>query len=321
MDHSQNKVVITHESGYTYQHSLLSISETKKIIEENNGVKLELFTDHKFDSGREVFLLDNNGIVVKYFDDGESFSSIEGFLLEHQYSFKDRKEIPTEYPIKRILPTSDFSSISYQEINLDQAEEKVIFILNRISINPKTKKPIYYLNTGEIIIPWSETIYKLYQNQKEFDYCQNYFFEKRNRPVLFGLNPYGEKFPNHVEELISRLPNIIDITLEDLDYSRASFRKLTKALYKNIIDDELKMKAFLPLLTYIGKCAVKRFDDEFIMDYDEAFDTWIPELKSQKGMATNEKYYYKLNLILDSFDSTFLPLMTATTKQIQMELK
>ena len=313
----KNTISLTHKSGYTYQSSRITNEDAKVLIEKFDGVILEIFTDKINDSGQKVYLLNDDRVVENYHYGAELISSLKGFLLGQQDAMKWRKRIPKKLPIKRIIPSQDFKGISYHEIDFDEAEEKITFHLQEVKFNPNSKDPIYYLATGEVITHYYNDIYKLFQSNKDFEYLKYYY--SKHHPYLFGLNPYGKEFPNHVDELINRLSKMLNIEKEKLDYSRRSFFLLTDSIYENMIDDEFKMNTYLPLLAYIGQCSIKILSDKWIMTYDSNFDTWTPELKSETN--ENEKYYHRLYSILDSHDDHYLPLLTAVSTTLLKKLK
>jgi len=318
----KNKTItINHASGYSYNHSLLTLKEAGNLIKDNKGVILEIFDDRKSGSGKKVFLLNDNRIVVTYYNDGELFSSLKGFFLEYQNSQQNEKQIPTGSIIKRILPTSDFSEIAFYEISILEAKNRISKNLNEITILDNSRNPLYHLSSKEVVAPYSDNYYKLFPNIESFQYYNNYFSEKRVRPDLFGLNHLGKDFPSHVDQLINNLCVNLRIEPHEIQYSRQGFKLITTKIYENIIDDEFKMKNYLPLLAYLGSCAVIVCNDEWVMELDSEFKTWTPELKSQANLPYHEKYYYKLSQILDSYNDVYLPLMTAATVGVMKTLK
>src|SRR5690606_38996237 len=118
-----------------------------------------------------------------------------------------------------------------------------------------------------------------------------------SQEILYGLNPYGEKFPLHTRELIQ------DLCIElDLNYSayENDLEGLIKALGEQIKlkkEKDFYKEKFLNLVALIGEAANKKMGSSWMMVLsDDDNLTWNTFL-----LMRNEKVVFHTYLYEDIF--------------------
>ena len=224
------------------------------------------------------------------------YSSVEGFLFQIEQTKRYMKKIPDIFPIKKILLIKDFKEIIYFKIDQHQTED--LFIEKKEVISSNMAIDVLLLSNGKILIKNKlNRPSRLFDNKKDYDIFASYYANVRGRPpILCGRNPYGEKFPNHVIELIDKLAEILDIPSDSLKTGISV--GILKYVYRKIVDDEYANELFLPLLAYLGHLDILSAGGEWKMEYNEKYDTWTPDVVNIKGKKAGLPT--RINAILDS---------------------
>lgn len=294
--------------GFKYIIYTLSKEDAESFVSMHHGKLLEAYSRPK--KGHYYYLLDNNYVVGIFEWDATAYDSYQGFLSNLESSgYSIRKRIPKDLPIKRIILLPDFTKIVYYEIKLP--ESGIPEDLEEI-IEARNNKKNYKIKNGKII-----QTYKDNKSGMQFESLEDFnrysdFIALQNPfslpgPVC-GLNPYGQNFPDHVDELIQILPELINIPASKLDYTVYSMPRLDKYLYQNLIEHEFIYKIFMPLLAYIGQTWIRLNGGNWIMSYDKKFDTWTPDLLDEDGKP--KKMAKQLDLVLSPWEEETLPLAT-----------
>ncbi|HMQ59909.1 MAG TPA: hypothetical protein PKE06_04530 [Flavilitoribacter sp.] len=299
---------VTDETGFKYTIYSIPQEEAKLFVSEHNGKLLEEYSNPK--KGHYYYHLENDYVVGILEWDAIAYDSFKGYLANRKSSGSDiKKRIPKVRPIKRIVMLPDFTKIIFYEIDFPGSDtpedrgEHLFKLKNR---------EVYKLNDGKIVQTSTD-----FQGGMQFDSLEDYQrladFVAVQHPFsmpnpVCGLNRYGEHFPNHVNELIESLPALLGIQPAKLDFTLKSLPRLDKVLYQNLIDHEFVHKVFLPLLAYIGQMWIKQNDVDWIMQYDEKYDTWIPDVPDKEGKS--KKMTMQLDRILSPGNEEFFPLAT-----------
>ena len=285
---------ITHSSGFQYTTQRISLKEAEELLDAIDGEELETYSDENIP--RTVYKLYDNRVLSIYYSDATICSSVEGFLFQMEEIEKYIKKIPTIFPIKKILLTKDFKEIIYFKI--DQGQMENLFTEKKEVITSNMAIDVLLLSDGKILIKNKiERPSFLFDSKKDYDIFTSYYANVRDRsPILCGRNLYGEKFPNHVIELIDRLAEILDIPSGSLKTGISV--GILKYIYRKIVDDEYANELFLPLLAYLGHFDILKAGGEWKMEYNEKYDTWTPDVVNTKGKKAGLPT--RMNTILNS---------------------
>lgn len=295
------------------------MEEAYQIIEQYNGKELSKYK-HRIpctDAIATPYLLEDGRVVKTSVMDATIYSSLKGFIIGASGS--NKKLIQTTYPRKRIEYLLDSSKIYYYEI--DEVEGERIQILYKAEAKEHPCDiDVYKLHNGEVVeyqtIGNRFTIYQKddYDKVSEIRAVFREISLRQKRAIhknvgfvntwMYGRNPYGEQFPNHVDELAARLPQLLPMPEKYMKYSRNSLPTIDKYLYRNMITDEFADKVFLPLLAYIGKSYIKESGGKWRMQYEEVIDSWIPDIHD----GDFKEMYIPLLEILDSTEGMWTPL-------------
>ena len=126
-----------------------------------------------------------------------------------------------------------------------------------------------------------------------------------------GLNKFGNKALDHIEDISNSLPDLLEAPKELFDFSVNNLFKIDKHLYKHIITYELEEQLFLPLIAYIGLTYIKNNGGKWILLYDEPNDLWLPDIQQPDGEM--KMLYHPISIILNPEEGAgnYLPLKVA----------
>lgn len=116
----------------------------------------------------------------------------------------------------------------------------------------------------------------------------------------FCPNPFGEDFPNFVDELAAKLPEILEAPDSMFDFTFGNLLEIDWHLYKHIITPDFRINAFLPLLAYIGKSYIQQKGGNWEMLYDEKCQNWLPDVRQVDGEL--KMLYYPISIILNPYE-------------------
>ncbi len=310
---------VTHKHFGDYELTFgVPMEEAYQLIEKHNGKEL---SKYKYaipctDTISTPYLLEDGRVVKTSVMDATIYSSFKGFMIGNGGGQK--KLIQAAYPRKRIMYLLDSSKIYYYEI--DEAKGERIQVLYKAEPKEHPRDiSVYKLHNGEVVehqpIGNKFTIYqkddydKLCEMREVFkeisisrrDMLKEYSYMN---PWMRGRNPYGEQFPEHVDELAAQLPQLLPMPEKYMKYTRNSLPTIDKYLYRNMITDEFADRVFLPLLAYIGKSYLNENDGEWKMRYDENLTTWTPDIYD----GAFKEIHIPLLEILDSTGGMWTPL-------------
>lgn len=326
------KKIVT-KYGITYEQEKIPLNKGYELIEIFKGKQLKEYTFHP--CGREpqlipYLLADDRVVVIFEPVEAHVYSSMKGYMTRLIGRFQAIKHIPMQYPIRKIeyLPKSD--KIYYFQLGKPEGEVIRTLCLRIDEINNfhSTQSEFYRTDQLEIMEYNSDyEHYNLYQCETDFIKIM----QKReiastlNKPNprgtkpefgytninMCGRNPYGENFPDYVNELAERLPNLLKVSKvneEIFNYQQFSLSSIDRYLYRNIITDDFCDQIFLPLLAYIGKIHINAHDSNWVMKYDKYFESWSPDLAHKEDKPL--QIYNPLLKILDSTKTDWYPLLT-----------
>ncbi|GJM35217.1 MAG: hypothetical protein DHS20C18_42180 [Saprospiraceae bacterium] len=303
----EKELSVTTPWGFQYTLSVVPIEEAKLLIEERNGDELIEWTKRR--THGKVFKLNTGEVITTSYVDAIVYDSYKGYLT-NMYSSGNyiRKHIQTVPPIlHQCFVLGGKRLVYYQYGDL----EKEILLSAAI--------PLEGSDGNLFLTPDKEVLTSggvLYQSQEDYEAImafikyknKHWFSDARGESEMLGRNPYGKAFPEHLDELVAALPDIIHCPANVLNYQEASISKLDKYLYQNIISAEFENRIFLPLLAYIGQVFVQAFGGEWKLRYDEVYDHWYPDVKDKEGNF--KEIFRPLLRILDYTEETWYPLRT-----------
>jgi len=95
---------------------------------------------------------------------------------------------------------------------------------------------------------------------------------------------YGQRFPEHVSQLIDSLPTLLNIDKEQLSFNTAGIDLVDEALKWNKTNYDLLDRVFPSVIAYYGQYYIEcKKDGKWIMYLDKDSNVWIPELKLKDG--------------------------------------
>jgi len=282
---------VTHKHFGDYELTFgVSLEEAHQLIEKHNGKEL---SKYKYaipctDTISTPYLLEDGRVVKTSVMRATIYDSFRGFMIGN--GGLQKKLIQTIYPKKRVEYLLGSNKIFYYEI--DEAEGERIQVL--YEAEPKEH-------------PRDTSVYKLHNKVfKEISINRRDMLKEYSymNPWMRGRNPYGEQFPDHVDELAAQLPQLLPMPEKYMKYTRNSLPTIDKYLYRNMITDEFTDRVFLPLLAYIGKSYLSENKGEWKMRYDENLTTWTPDIYD----GAFKEMYMPLLEILDSTGGMWTPL-------------
>jgi hypothetical protein len=132
---------------------------------------------------------------------------------------------------------------------------------------------------------------------------------------MLGRNPYGQDFPQHIEELADRLPELLSAPPKVFDYSVKSLSRIDTYLYRQLITADFAERVFLPLLAYLGEVHRRHLGASWAMRHDTFYQHWYPDVEEPDG--TLKAMYFQLDCILDPTEDTWYPLKTVLHHRMQ----
>ncbi len=273
------------------------------LVETHEGKLLEWYSSGLCEF--YYYLLNDSRVVnIPAGFEGYVYEPYDAFLSHMEDTFF-MKRIPGTYPIPRVKRLPGFQKIDYEYV--DQAEVDRL----RLEAMPfNQERRVFRVKDGRILVDL--TLFgEVYKNEedylavKAFKVSSDQYYSRRMRgnfsgiiePQLCGLNPLGEKFPAHVDELAAQLPGLLDAPEKFFDGREECLPRIDKYLYKRLITPEFQEQVFLPLLAYIGKTFIANRGGEWVMLYDEASDHWLPDIRQTDGEM--KMLYHPISLILD----------------------
>ena len=140
-------------------------------------------------------------------------------------------------------------------------------------------------------------------SKKHYDYVKRKYSGEYNGLLtwnLAGINKFGSDTLEHIEELSSSLPDLLDAPKNIFDFTVNNLFKIDKHLYKHIITYEFQEKVFLPLIAYVGQTYLKNNVGDWILLYDELNDLWLPDIRQVNGEM--KMMYHPVSIILNPED-------------------
>ncbi len=311
---------VTHKYFGAYETIRMPIDEAQQLIEKHNGKELSKYkyTIPCTDAISTPYLLEDGRVITTKVIDAIMYNDLKNFMIGA--TGIQKKLIQTAYPKKRIIYLLDSSKIYYYEIDEAKGERIQVLYEAEPKEHPRDTS-VYKLHSGEVVEHQpTGNRFTLYQKDDYDELCEMRVVLKEisiNRrrmlkdygymnPWIRGRNPYGEKFPEHVDELAAQLPQLLPMPEKYMKYTRNSLPTIDKYLYRNMITDEFADRVFLPLLAYIGKSYLNENDGEWKMRYDENLTTWTPDIYD----GAFKEMYMPLLEILDSTEGMWTPLAT-----------
>jgi len=109
--------------------------------------------------------------------------------------------------------------------------------------------------------------------------------------IFEGYNPYGEKFPSEVDNLLLDIKK--DLKVNKLSFSEDEILKLTHIYDEEIDREVVKSEKTLSIVAYIGSFFISNHGGKWKMQRTESINgivTWIP-LIEYKGRDINYVKY------------------------------
>lgn len=298
---------VTDPWGLTYSFTSLPREEALRLIAAHNGKDLTQFSSKRLDS--YYYILDDNRVVsVPQGPDAYVFDSYAGFLSNHQTSrMYIAKHIPNTYPIHRIHYLKGGRKLYYDIISRAEAENLTAGLEQRlIRIAAGRERYYYLLSDGSVISEIRYEEVNKFASFQDFADFEDYHLatyravQEGNIGInqMCGRNPYGAQFPEHVDELCSILPALLNAPARLFNNTPDSLSRLDHYLYQHLITDYFAEEVFLPLLAYIGRIHILHLGGAWHMVYDKVWDNWAPDIQTADGRLL--MIYNPLLEILDS---------------------
>ena len=319
------KEVFNKKLGLSYTLEIIEKEKAELLIKEFEGKELSQYK--RPDACGEIIVIPyllNDGRVVKIKPMNASVtSSLKGYLSGIDLT---KKHFLTTYPRKRIAYLPNAEKVYYFQINPAEGERITLLY------------DLYNEASGLSHIPHASNLYKTdideITEHRTIHEDYNVYFEEDYKALdakraivtqialdrrrmgrepdygfidinMCGRNPYGEQFPDYVDELAAQLPELLHFPESIMAYSLYSLPHIDKYLYRSLFTDEFSDKVFLPLLAYIGKSYIQRNGGEWVMRYDKTFTSWTPDIRDEKGF---KDMYRPLLKMLDSTEGYLTPL-------------
>jgi hypothetical protein len=123
-----------------------------------------------------------------------------------------------------------------------------------------------------------ESVDDVYRDHMRFE-----MLRAASRHMLQDNFPYGDDFPQHVQELIDLLSTHLKIPREELNGSWESLTKLEKAVEKYGTRKSLEFPVFPGLLAYSGEIMLRETNGRWLMQLDERSGVWEPWVMGANG--------------------------------------
>lgn len=286
------------KDGYEYEFYDLSLEEAGELIEKFIGESLKDY-EH-IPSETKVYQLSDGRIIRTGYVDGVLYNSLEDFLVARQVLIN--KKLPKLPFIKYIHTTQglkEYQVLTKKEGDSLEKQEEAVFL---------TKSNYRVISIGEELLMYGELnhSYKFKNYEDWISISQAWEEVMRKRPILYGRNPYGELFPEKVDELCVDLYRYLKMPIKSMSFDKATLHQIDRKLYSKVICDEYTEPLWLPLLAFIGKVVQLNDGGTWEMAYDEKYDTWSPNFRKRDGSL--KMWYNDLDEIFDPFISDFIAI-------------
>lgn len=266
--------------GSVMYHALLPDANTADAyIKQHDGVMCKKHTKEHL--GRDAFIINNGELVFRTPVDGTIYSSVQHYELLSKAT--PHKKIPKK-PYLCVAYTQKAGRIEYEELGQKQGRALLREAKGQPPFRDKVYKDYHLLPDGRVLmtIDYSPApmAYFLFKNEKEaLAYDQSWF---KSSPIVFGRNPYGADFPQHVDELSRRLFKLLKLPLYEMDGSPRSIYKIEQKILAKPLSGDWTDPLFMPLIAYIGKMHQQTCGGEWVMVHD-GLGTWSPDFVTPDG--------------------------------------
>jgi hypothetical protein len=133
---------------------------------------------------------------------------------------------------------------------------------------------------------------KSYEDSKDMEVKSEHFFQKIS-------DTYGESFPEHVNQLIEKLPEILNIDKDELSIDTVGLDIVDESILWNSNDPNFINSWISYIIAYYGQVYIsQKKEGQWKMHFDKNFQVWIPEVILNDGLpAWDWKTFY-----VDLFD-------------------
>lgn len=312
--HINNTYTTTTPWGHTYQICALSLEEAKKLIVQYEGRELEQYS--KILKYGRVFQLNNGQVIIPSYSDALLYDTLQDFFSNLQTSgMFIQKHISSEYPIPLIAYGLDGKRIIFYQVSPEQGavateiaqrlypEDSTVFITHDQEIVKHVAGGMYFLFNNIVDF---QSYQKVFERLKEFG--PDLVAEPAVVLEMCGRNPFGQSFSEHVDGLISSLPELLHAPEKTFTLKINSLPKIDNYFYRNLITAEFGDRIFLPLLAYIGQTHIQELGGQWYTEQNKLDHGWIPDIVNNEGQK--KRMYQQLLKILDPLSKDFYPLAT-----------
>lgn len=296
----------------------LTFEEGNHIVQEENphrlkDLKSEMpehfdFEVYKLNTGQILYIdKSQNSKNATIYPDLKTLSSDNNTIAEQVYGSDDE-----EYLMKKLAsgdPLSDYEQsdhLIYPKYEKDVIKnhkltliESNVFVSDDFYGNLYKSENSYYIlldDFNQLNVPKTEKIgigtLRVYSNIDEVRIARKRYEESKDKEVKSEhfyqklSDAYGQNFPGSVNQLIDRLPELLNFDKEQLSLDSSGIELVDEALKWNGTNYELFDAWFPSVLAYYGQAyIIYKKEGKWTMYYDKEDKVWIPEVILNDGFS------------------------------------
>jgi hypothetical protein len=296
----------------------LSFEDGNKIVQTQKplrikGLKSEMpeyfdFEVYKLDTDQILFVdRSQNFKSATIYADLKTLSSDKNTIAEQVYGSEDdeylMKKLASGDPLLDYEPSDHLIYPKYEKDliknhKLTLVETKVFVAFDFYSNLFKSENGYYILldDFNQLNVPKTEKIgigtLRVYNTLEEVKSAQKKYEEFKIKGVTSEhfyqktSDSYGQKFPENVNNLIDKLPTLLNFDKEQLTLDSLGMDLIDEALRWNGTDYKLFDSWFPSVLAYYGQAYINdKKEGKWTMYYDKEYKVWIPEVTLNDGIS------------------------------------
>ncbi len=308
------KIELTFEKG----NNIVQVENPKQL----KNLKSEMpehfdFEVYQLNTGQILFIdKSQNFKSAAIYPDLKTLSSENNTIAEQVYGSDDdeylMKKLASGDPLLEYEPSDHLIYPKYEKDLIKNHKltliESKVFVASDFYGNLYKSENGYYIlldDFNQLNVAKSEKIgigtLRVYNNIDEVRVAQKRYEEFKDKGVTSEhfyqkiSDTYGQNFPKMVNQLIDKLPELLNFDKEQLSLDSLGIDLIDEALKWNGTDDKLFDSWFPSVLAFYGQAYIAdKKDGNWTMLYEKEDKVWIPEITLNDGFpAWDWRDFYK----------------------------
>lgn len=308
------KIELTFEKG----NNIVQVENPKQL----KNLKSEMpehfdFEVYQLNTGQILFIdKSQNFKSAAIYPDLKTLSSENNTIAEQVYGSDDdeylMKKLASGDPLLEYEPSDHLIYPKYEKDLIKNHKltliESKVFVASDFYGNLYKSENGYYIlldDFNQLNVAKTEKIgigtLRVYNNIDEFRVAQKRYEEFKDKGVTSEhfyqkiSDTYGQNFPKMVNQLIDKLPELLNFDKEQLSLDSLGIDLIDEALKWNRTDDKLFDSWFPSVLAFYGQAYIAdKKEGKWTMLYEKEDKVWIPEITLNDGFpAWDWRDFYK----------------------------